>query len=326
MTYPRKGKADYYSPGDYNAACFQCGRKFKFSELRKHWQGYYVCPAHWEARHPQDFVRAIPDKMGVSPVQPSACCPGNPVFFCTPCSESAYVGIAAVGCSKVGKAPTQAQLDAFSCDLTLPPVPVVPTTCYTENFISGSLSDWTLQVGATKANFSIQSTPYGSAMYGGPISANSCTVIRNNGITVVAKTIRAYVFVSYTGTDDDSMELTFRDPTDTISVFTIIPVRDSVIDSSQRFLYAGQGITTVLIGPKLSLATWYRVDVTLADGTNACTLTVTNMSTGLVHLSTTFTQVLADRSVRYTRFHIESASGVHLGVPTYWAVPQVCDH
>jgi len=55
------GRADYLAIGDYNAVCFECGRKRKASTLRKHWQGYYVCPEHWEPRQPQDFVRAIPD-------------------------------------------------------------------------------------------------------------------------------------------------------------------------------------------------------------------------------------------------------------------------
>ena len=34
--------------GDYNAACFECGRQHKASMLMKHWKGYYVCPEHWE--------------------------------------------------------------------------------------------------------------------------------------------------------------------------------------------------------------------------------------------------------------------------------------
>ena len=61
MSYPGKGRADYYDEGGYNALCYECGRKRKASDLVKHWQGYYVCPEHWEARHPQDFVRGIKD-------------------------------------------------------------------------------------------------------------------------------------------------------------------------------------------------------------------------------------------------------------------------
>lgn len=53
--------ADYLRLGDYNAACFECGRKFKASDLKRHWRGYYVCSEHWEPRHPQDFVGAVPN-------------------------------------------------------------------------------------------------------------------------------------------------------------------------------------------------------------------------------------------------------------------------
>lgn len=55
------GKADYLAEGDWNAVCFECGRKFKASSMKKHWQGYYVCERDWEARQPQDFARGVPD-------------------------------------------------------------------------------------------------------------------------------------------------------------------------------------------------------------------------------------------------------------------------
>lgn len=55
------GKADYYKSGDWNSVCYECGRKFKASTLKLHWQGYYVCPQHWEPRQPQDFVRGQAD-------------------------------------------------------------------------------------------------------------------------------------------------------------------------------------------------------------------------------------------------------------------------
>lgn len=55
------GRADYYKPGSWNTVCYQCGFKRKGDEMMKYWQGYYVCPEHWEARQPQDFARGIPD-------------------------------------------------------------------------------------------------------------------------------------------------------------------------------------------------------------------------------------------------------------------------
>lgn len=59
-----------YTPGDWNAVCFRCGRKRKASELKKHWQGYYVCPMHWEPREAQDFVKAVPDNQTPPFAQP----------------------------------------------------------------------------------------------------------------------------------------------------------------------------------------------------------------------------------------------------------------
>lgn len=56
--------------GDYNAACFECGSKRKASQLKKHWKGYYVCPEHWEPRHPQDFVGKPPQESQVPWSQP----------------------------------------------------------------------------------------------------------------------------------------------------------------------------------------------------------------------------------------------------------------
>ena len=56
-----RGPNDYYASGDWNAVCYECGRKFKASQLKRHWQGYYVCAKHWEPRQPQDFVRGVQD-------------------------------------------------------------------------------------------------------------------------------------------------------------------------------------------------------------------------------------------------------------------------
>lgn len=62
--------ADYLKLGDYNAACYECGRKFKASTLKKHWKGYYVCPEHWEPRHPQDFAGPVSNTTTPPWVQP----------------------------------------------------------------------------------------------------------------------------------------------------------------------------------------------------------------------------------------------------------------
>src|SRR3990167_7801756 len=60
-SHSTKGIADHLKLGDYNAACSMCGRKRTASTLVKKWQGMYRCPDHNEPRHPQEFVRAVPD-------------------------------------------------------------------------------------------------------------------------------------------------------------------------------------------------------------------------------------------------------------------------
>ena len=55
------GKADYLALGDWNARCSMCGAKFKASQLVRNWQGMYRCKKCNEPRHPQDYVKAVPD-------------------------------------------------------------------------------------------------------------------------------------------------------------------------------------------------------------------------------------------------------------------------
>lgn len=97
MTTPGKGRADYLDLGDWNAQCYQCGRKRKASMLKKHWQGYWVCPEHWEPRHPQDFVRSIPDNMTPPFTQPW---PADTfILICTPEGVTSIADMAVADCA-----------------------------------------------------------------------------------------------------------------------------------------------------------------------------------------------------------------------------------
>ena len=89
------GRADYLALGDYNCICYECGRKRKASEMKKHWQGYWVCPEHWEPRQQQDYVRSVPEV-----ITPPWTQPPSDTFLnnCTSESRSAYPGLAAPGC------------------------------------------------------------------------------------------------------------------------------------------------------------------------------------------------------------------------------------
>ena len=61
---------DQFILGDSNSICDVCGFKYKSSQLRKRWDGAMVCKADYETRHPQDFVKARPERNNVKDARP----------------------------------------------------------------------------------------------------------------------------------------------------------------------------------------------------------------------------------------------------------------
>lgn len=52
-----------YIPGDWWVICERCGFKYRQSQMKKEWTGLLVCAKNcWEPRHPQDFLRSVPEK------------------------------------------------------------------------------------------------------------------------------------------------------------------------------------------------------------------------------------------------------------------------
>lgn len=98
-TTPGKGRADFLSPGDFNADCSMCGRKRKASTMVRNWQGLYRCPEHDDQRQPQDFVRGVKDDQSVPWAQTPQI-----VFtaFCTLNTQCAIAGIGVAGCMRAG--------------------------------------------------------------------------------------------------------------------------------------------------------------------------------------------------------------------------------
>ena len=94
------GSADKLVLDDWNAVCFECGRKKKASQLKRHWRGYWVCPEHWEPREAQDFVRSIPDVQTPPWTQPRPADTFVPI--CSAQDQSAYPRQAIPGCVKAG--------------------------------------------------------------------------------------------------------------------------------------------------------------------------------------------------------------------------------
>lgn len=60
-----------YIPGDYWMVCDRCGFDYRQSEMRQTWDGLWVCQKDWEPRHPQDFVKGIPDHQEVPVARPA---------------------------------------------------------------------------------------------------------------------------------------------------------------------------------------------------------------------------------------------------------------
>jgi hypothetical protein len=55
------GRADHWVGHTNNVICDRCGFKFKAGELRRTWDGLWVCREDWEPRHPQDYVKGVRD-------------------------------------------------------------------------------------------------------------------------------------------------------------------------------------------------------------------------------------------------------------------------
>jgi len=59
-----------FKKGDWKATCDRCGEHFHASQLKKTWDGLYVCHADYEVRHPMDFQKGIPDDPSVAWTRP----------------------------------------------------------------------------------------------------------------------------------------------------------------------------------------------------------------------------------------------------------------
>lgn len=61
-----------YVDGDVWVLCDRTGMKVRMSQTRKEWNGLRVRKESWEPRHPQDFVRGVPDDQRVADARPES--------------------------------------------------------------------------------------------------------------------------------------------------------------------------------------------------------------------------------------------------------------
>jgi hypothetical protein len=95
-------------PGTWKVVCDRCGFWFHSDELRKEWQGLMTCNSCWEPRHPQDFVRGVPDHTAPPWTRPEPEDVFREVDYvlplsCTIAGTSGVSGIAVAGCAIAGR-------------------------------------------------------------------------------------------------------------------------------------------------------------------------------------------------------------------------------
>lgn len=56
---------NYLKSGTWNIICDVCGQKKKAFEVRKRWDGLFVCEPDWETDHPQKYLRIREDGVSV---------------------------------------------------------------------------------------------------------------------------------------------------------------------------------------------------------------------------------------------------------------------
>lgn len=70
-------KRPQVEPGQYLVTCDRTGFRVLNTQIRREWTGALVWERVYESRHPQDFLRGIPDRMGVPFARPKT----DPVFL-----------------------------------------------------------------------------------------------------------------------------------------------------------------------------------------------------------------------------------------------------
>lgn len=88
-------------PGNWKVTCHVCGFWYPSSEIKKRWDGLFVCNKDWEVRHPQTLIKVRGERAFPDFVSKDAS-PDKEVFFCDIFKSSPYVSMATIGCTHVG--------------------------------------------------------------------------------------------------------------------------------------------------------------------------------------------------------------------------------
>ena len=115
-----------FVPGDWNSVCDVCAQKYKSSQMRKRWDGLMVCPNDWEPRHPQDFLRSVPDRQSVPWSRPQTT--DVFVFSCPYPTSGGLADFGTADCAQADYALPLGADAAVSAGITgfAPPAPLLP--------------------------------------------------------------------------------------------------------------------------------------------------------------------------------------------------------
>ena len=71
-----------YIPGQWTCECPVCGFEYKSGDMRKRWDGQYVCKDDWEERHPLDYLKPNVREEGTVPFSypPQEGLDGSPTY------------------------------------------------------------------------------------------------------------------------------------------------------------------------------------------------------------------------------------------------------
>jgi len=90
----------HHISGEWNSICYVCGFKFKSEQLQKNWKGFYVCEKDFEGRHPQDFIKVLPEAKALPFTRPDS--QPNVPAVCYIEGLSGYAGLGVAGCMTAG--------------------------------------------------------------------------------------------------------------------------------------------------------------------------------------------------------------------------------
>lgn len=60
-SFNKKTRSPGWKPGQHWVECMRTGRAVRVQDIRKEWTGSLVAKEEFEVRHPQEFLRGVPD-------------------------------------------------------------------------------------------------------------------------------------------------------------------------------------------------------------------------------------------------------------------------